>query len=287
MKFFITGINGQLGHDINIELLNRGYTDIYAPSSKEVNITDEAAVEKAIMDYHPNIIFHCAAYTAVDKAEDDKDNCYAVNVIGTRNIVESAKKINAKIIYISTDYVFDGTKDGYYIESDSPNPINYYGETKYLGEEEIRKYSNHIITRISWVFGINGKNFVKSMLRLAELRDSLNIVADQIGSPTYTKDLSKLLVDMALSDKTGTYHITNDGYCSWYEFAKYIFETNGVDIKVNPISTSEYPTRANRPHNSKLSKEKLINAGFEMLPNWQDAIDRYNQELKKIRKKEY
>ena len=286
MKFFITGINGQLGHDINLELLRRGYTDIYAPSSNEINITDNDAVEKAIINYQPNIIFHCAAYTAVDKAEDDKDTCYAVNVIGTRNIVESAKKINAKIIYISTDYVFDGTKNGYYTESDSVNPINYYGQTKYLGEEETRRYNNHIITRISWVFGINGKNFVKSMLNLAESRDSLNIVNDQIGSPTYTKDLSKLLVDMALSDKTGTYHVTNDGFCSWFEFAKYIFETNDIDIIVNPISTSEYPTRANRPHNSKLSKEKLINDGFEMLPSWQDAIDRYNQELIKIRKKE-
>ena len=286
MKFFITGINGQLGHDINLELLRRGYTDIYAPSSNEINITDNDAVEKAIINYQPNIIFHCAAYTAVDKAEDDKDTCYAVNVIGTRNIVESAKKINAKIIYISTDYVFDGTKNGYYTESDSVNPINYYGQTKYLGEEETRRYNNHIITRISWVFGINGKNFVKSMLNLAESRDSLNIVNDQIGSPTYTKDLSKLLVDMALSDKTGTYHVTNDGFCSWFEFAKYIFETNDIDIVVNPISTSEYPTRANRPHNSKLSKEKLINDGFEMLPSWQDAIDRYNQELIKIRKKE-
>ena len=286
MKFFITGINGQLGHDINLELLERGYTDIYAPTSKEVDITNKEAVENAIINYKPDIIFHCAAYTAVDKAEDDKDRCYNVNVIGTKNITECAKRINARLVYISTDYVFDGTKEGYYIEDDKTNPINYYGETKYLGEEEVRKYDNHIITRISWVFGINGKNFVKSMLNLAETRDNLNIVADQVGSPTYTKDLSKLLVDIAASDKRGTYHVTNDGYCSWYEFAKYIFESNDVRINVNPITTEEYPTRANRPHNSKMSKEKLINDGFEMLPSWQDAVDRYNKELKKIRKKE-
>ena len=286
MKFFITGINGQLGYDINLELKNRGYTEILSPTRQEVDITNKESVDKAILDFKPNVIFHCAAYTAVDKAEDDKENCYNINVIGTKNIVEAAKEVNAKVVYISTDYVFDGTKDGYYKEEDKTNPINYYGETKFLGEQETRKYDNHIITRISWVFGINGKNFVKSMLNLAETRDELNIVADQIGSPTYTKDLSKVLVDLAMSDKTGTYHVTNDDICSWYDFAKYIFASNNVNIKLNPITTSEYPTRAKRPGNSKMSKEKLVNDGFTMLPTWQDAIDRYNEELIKVRKKE-
>lgn len=286
MKFFITGINGQLGYDINLELKNRGYTEILSPTRQEVDITNKESVDKAILDFKPNVIFHCAAYTAVDKAEDDKENCYNINVIGTKNIVEAAKEVGAKVVYISTDYVFDGTKDGYYKEDDKTNPINYYGETKFLGEQETRKYDNHIITRISWVFGINGKNFVKSMLNLAETRDELNVVADQIGSPTYTKDLSKVLVDLALSDKTGTYHVTNDDICSWYDFAKYIFASNNVNIKLNPITTSEYPTRAKRPGNSKMSKEKLVNDGFTMLPTWQDAIDRYNEELIKVRKKE-
>lgn len=286
MKFFITGINGQLGYDVNLELRSRGYTEILSPTRQEVDITNKESVDKAILAFKPNVIFHCAAYTAVDKAEDDKENCYNINVIGTKNIVEAAKEVNAKVVYISTDYVFDGTKDGYYKEDDKTNPINYYGETKFLGEQETRKYDNHIITRISWVFGINGKNFVKSMLNLAETRDELNVVADQIGSPTYTKDLSKVLVDLAMSDKTGTYHVTNDDVCSWYDFAKYIFASNNVNIKLNPITTSEYPTRAKRPSNSKMSKEKLVNDGFTMLPTWQDAIDRYNEELIKVRKKE-
>ena len=287
MKTFITGIHGQLGYDVALELKKRGYEDILAPTSSEVDITKRDVVREAILNYKPDVIIHCAAYTAVDKAEDDKEKCYNINVLGTKNITECAQELGAKLIYISTDYVFDGTKDGYYKENDKTNPINYYGETKYLGEQAVRAYDNHIITRISWVFGINGNNFIKSMLRLAETRDSLNIVADQVGSPTYTVDLAKVLVDLALSDKKGeTYHVTNDGICSWYEFAKYIFESNGIDIKVSPITTSEYPTRAKRPANSKMSKEKLINDGFTMLPDWHDAVDRYNKELVKVRKKE-
>ena len=286
MKFFITGISGQLGYDVDLELRSRGYTDILAPNSSELDITDRNKVRETLLEYRPDVIFHCAAYTAVDKAEDNKEVCYNVNVNGTKNIVECAKEIGAKLIYISTDYVFNGTKDGVYKESDKTDPVNYYGETKYLGEEEVRKYDNHIITRISWVFGINGNNFVKSMLKLSETRDSLNVVNDQVGSPTYTKDLAKVLVDMALSKTVGTYHVTNDDFCSWYEFAKYIFESNDVNINLSPITTSEYPTRAVRPHNSRLSKDKLINDGFEMLPSWRDAVDRYNKELKKVRKKE-
>ena len=280
MKFLITGINGQLGYDVNLELLRRGNVDILAPTREEMNLTNEEEVKKIILDYRPDIIFHCAAYTAVDKAEEERDVCYDVNVNGTKYIAKYGDEVGAKVVYISTDYVFDGTKDGIYVEDDEVCPVNYYGETKYLGEEEIKKCANYLIARISWVFGINGKNFVKTMLRLAETRDELSVVADQVGSPTYTKDLASILMEMALSDKAGIYHITNEEYCSWYEFAKYIFEVNDVNIKVNTINTSDYKTAAKRPLNSKLSKDKLEIDGFKRLPNWKDAVRRYSVELK-------
>lgn len=281
MKFLITGINGQLGYDINKELLKRGFTNILAPTRDELDLTNEFLVEEVINDYKPDIIFHCAAYTAVDNAEEEKDLCYDVNVNATKYLIKCAKSINAKIIYISTDYVFDGSYDGLYKESDEVSPINYYGQTKYLGEEMVRKYDNHIIARISWVFGINGKNFIKTMLNLAQTKKEISVVSDQVGSPTYTKDLSKVLVDMALSEKKGTYHITNSEYCSWYELAKYVFEINNIDIIVNPILTKDYKTKAKRPLNSRLDKTKLEMDGFNKLPSWKDAVKRYNIELKK------
>lgn len=281
MKFFITGVEGQLGYDINLELLKRGYTNILAPSIKEMDLTNEEAVREKILEFRPDVIFHCAAYTAVDKAEEEKEFCYDVNVNGSKYIAKYGEEVGAKVIYISTDYVFDGTKDGVYEVDDKINPVNYYGETKYLGEEEIKKCNNYIITRISWVFGINGKNFIKTMLKLAETKQELSVVSDQVGSPTYTKDLSKVLVDMALSDKKGIYHVTNEGYCSWYEFAKYIFEVNDIAMKVNPIMTKDYKTTAARPLNSKMNKEKLDSDGFERLPDWKDAVKRYSKVLKK------
>ena len=286
MKFLITGASGQLGYDVKLELLNRGYYDILSPSSSVMDLRNKDNVRDTILDYKPDIVFHCAAYTAVDKAEDERELCSDVNINGTKYIVDACSEVGAKLIFISTDYVFDGSKDGFYLEDDKVSPINYYGKTKWLAEENVRGYDNHIITRISWVFGINGNNFVKTMLKLSDTRDEISVVSDQIGSPTYTKDLSKVLVDMALSDKKGTYHVTNDGTCSWYEFAKYIFESNNIDIVVNPIKTSDYPTKAKRPHNSRMSKEKLKNAGFSMLPDWKDAVDRYNKELIKVRKKD-
>lgn len=286
MKFLITGASGQLGYDVKLELLNRGYYDILSPSSSVMDLRNKDSVRDTILDYKPDIVFHCAAYTAVDKAEDERELCSDVNINGTKYIVDACSEVGAKLIFISTDYVFDGSKDGFYLEDDKVSPINYYGKTKWLAEENVRGYDNHIITRISWVFGINGNNFVKTMLKLSDTRDEISVVSDQIGSPTYTKDLSKVLVDMALSDKKGTYHVTNDGTCSWYEFAKYIFESNNIDIVVNPIKTSDYPTKAKRPHNSRMSKEKLKNAGFSMLPDWKDAVDRYNKELIKVRKKD-
>ena len=281
MKFFITGVNGQLGYDVKRELLERGYTDILAPTRVDLDITNEDAVKKMIREYRPSVIFHCAAYTAVDKAEEEQEKCYQVNVLGTKYLTEAAKEMDAKIIYISTDYVFDGTKEGLYQVEDKVNPVNYYGKTKYLGENFVSKYENHIIVRISWVFGINGKNFIRTMLNLAESHKELNVVCDQIGSPTYTKDLAGLLVNMFLSNVKGLYHVTNEGYCSWYEFAEFIFKEGRKKVKVHPILTKDYKTIAKRPLNSKLSKESLDDIGIKRLPEWQDAVKRYIRELKK------
>ena len=281
MSFLVTGVNGQLGYDVKRELISRGYDEIYAPSKEELDITNEEEVSNYLLKFQPNVVIHCAAYTAVDKAEDDKESCYNVNVNGTKYLVDSSKKVNAKFIYISTDYVFDGTKDGCYLPSDITCPINYYGETKLLGEKIVQEYDNHIIVRISWVFGINGNNFIKTMLRLAETRKELGVVCDQIGSPTYTEDLSKLLVDMSLSDKIGIYHATNEGFCSWNEFAKWIFEVNDISCQVNPVLTKDYKTTAIRPLNSRLDKTKLVDDGFDRLPDWKDAVKRYCKVLKK------
>ena len=288
MRYLITGYNGQLGYDIVRELRKRGYNDYLAIDKDEMDITDRDAVMKVIKDYHPDVIFHCAAWTAVDKAEEMKDACYAVNVVGTRNIVDASIDIGAKILYMSTDYVFDGKKNGFYTEDDLVNPMSVYGNTKYLGEEEVRRNPKHYITRISWVFGINGNNFIKTMLRLSETKRELTVVDDQVGTPTYTVDLARLLVDMALTDKYGTYHSTNEEYCSWAEFAKYIFKSNNIDTKVRPVTTEEYleiagSNQAYRPRNSKLSKEKLRNSGFELLPTWKSATDRYCDELEEAK----
>ena len=249
-----------------------------------MDITNKEAVFKVILDFRPDIIFHCAAYTAVDKAEDDEDNAYNINVTGTKNIVDASLEINSTIIYMSTDYVFDGTKEGYYTEEDEVNPKSVYGKTKYLGEEEVRRNKKHFITRISWVFGINGHNFIKTMLKLSDNHKEVNVVNDQIGSPTYTVDLAKILVDMSNTTKYGTYNVTNDLYCSWAEFAKNIFAINNKDVKVNEVSTEEYlkitnTKQAYRPRNSKLSKEKLVNMGFTILPSYKDALRRYKEEL--------
>ena len=284
-KFFVTGITGQLGYDIVRTLHERGEYDIYAPRFDEVDITDRNNLLKAIKEYRPDVIFHCAAWTAVDKAETDKETCEKINVIGTKNMVDASIEVNAKIVYMSTDYIFDGTKKGLYTETDKPNPKSVYGDTKYRGEEEIRRNPNHFITRISWVFGINGNNFVKTMLKLSENHKELAVVDDQIGSPTYTVDLAKVLVDMAYSEKYGTYNVNNDGYCSWAEFAKYIMESNNKKTKIKPVSTEEYyegkdmSKIAYRPRNSKLDKTKLVTNVFKALPSWQDAIDRYSKQL--------
>ena len=286
MKYLITGYKGQLGYDIKRELLKRGVDEnsILAVDKEEMDITNKDEVFKVILDFRPDIIFHCAAYTAVDKAEDDEDNAYKINVTGTKNIVDASLEINSTVLYMSTDYVFDGTKEGYYTEEDEVNPKSVYGKTKYLGEEEVRRNNKHFITRISWVFGINGHNFIKTMLKLADNHKEVNVVNDQIGSPTYTVDLAKTLVDMSNTTKYGTYNVTNDLYCSWAEFAKDIFAINNKDVKVNEVSTEEYlkitnTKQAYRPRNSKLSKEKLVNMGFTILPSYKDALKRYKEEL--------
>ncbi|MCI8548303.1 MAG: dTDP-4-dehydrorhamnose reductase [Bacilli bacterium] len=285
MKSLVTGVSGQLGYDIVKKLKEQGLNDIFAPTSKEFDITNHEQVINYILEKKPDVIFHCAAYTAVDKAEKEEDKAYKVNAIGTKNIVEAAKVVDAKIIYISTDYVFDGTKEGQYEMDDETNPQNIYGKTKLQGEKEALKYLRHFIVRISWVFGINGNNFVKTMLKLAETKTELNVVKDQIGSPTYTVDLAELLIAMAQTEKYGIYHATNENYCSWAEFAEYIFKTNNKNVTVNKVTTEEYlkltgTTQAYRPKNSKLSK-KTLEENFFLLPSWEDAINRYSKELQK------
>ncbi len=283
-KYLITGVKGQLGYDLVRELEKRGETEILAIDIDEMDITNRDSVFDVIKNYQPDVIFHCAAWTQVDKAEDEKDLCHLVNVVGTKNITDASIEVGAKLIYLSTDYVFDGTKEGLYETDDTVNPKSVYGLTKYQGEEEVRRNPKHYITRISWVFGINGKNFIKTMLSLSENHDTLNVVNDQIGSPTYTVDLARLLVDMSYEEKYGTYHATNEEFCSWADFAKYIFEVNGKKTKVNPVSTEEYlkltgTKQAYRPFNSKLSKASLDEAGFDRLPTWKDAVERYSEEL--------
>lgn len=280
MKVLVTGANGQLGYDVVGELKKRNI-DCYGATRKDFDLTDEKATKSFILDYRPDAIIHCAAYTAVDKAEDERDLCYAVNTLGTRYVAEAAAKLGAKLMYISTDYVFDGTKSEPYEVWDEPNPINHYGYTKYLGEEEVKKLvEKYFIVRTSWVFGENGKNFVKTMLALGKERHEVKVVSDRIGSPTYTKDLAKLLVEMVQTDKYGVYHATNEGYCSWYEFAVEIFKLAGMDVKVIPITSEEYPARAKRPKNSRLSKRCLDETGFRRLREWGLALRGFLNDLR-------
>lgn len=281
MKILVTGFTGQLGFDIVKEGLELGY-DMVGVGSKDLDVTKQEHVSRFVSRANPDIIIHCAAYTAVDNAEDDNDSCWDINVEGTRNLALAAKEIKAKLIYISTDYVFSGEGEIPFTEADSPSPNGYYGLTKLEGEKVVKEVLDKwFIVRISWVFGINGNNFIKTMLRLAEERNEINVVGDQYGSPTYTKDLAGLLLKMSQSDKYGIYHASNEGFCTWSEFAVEIFKQAGKNIKVNSITTDEYPTRAVRPKNSRLSKQKLKENGFYLLPNWQDALKRYLEELTK------
>ncbi|MGO5009490.1 dTDP-4-dehydrorhamnose reductase [Bacillus wiedmannii] len=279
MKILVTGYNGQLGYDV-VKRGEKQGLEMQGIGIEDLDITNEAAVYEFVDKVKPDAIIHCAAYTAVDKSEDDKELCWNVNVEGTKYLATAAKKLNAKFVYISTDYVFDGEGTHAFVETDAPNPVGYYGLTKYEGEKVVRSLiDNNFIVRISWVFGINGNNFIKTMIRLGETRNELNVVGDQIGSPTYTYDLARLLVDMVVTEKYGTYHATNEGFCSWAEFAQEIFEIAGQDVKVNSITTEEYPTRAVRPKNSRMSKQKLIDNGFEPLQDWKKATKHYITQL--------
>ena len=300
MRVLVTGVTGQLGYDVVNELSAREHKYVYAPTRREMDLSDEQSIISTMESYKPDVVIHCAAYTAVDKAEEDVQNAYTINADATRIISEECKKLDSKLIYVSTDYVFDGTKDlnEVYEVTDEPNPQNVYGKTKLLGERAALNNPKTFVVRTSWVFGKNGKNFVKTMLSLSEKYPELTVVADQFGSPTYTVDLAKRLVDMAETDKYGLYQVNNSGYCNWAEFADYILKD--TNTKVKHVTTEEYyaPQYAKaekegrelhiayRPKNSKLSKQALVDAGFELLPEWTNAVDRYKEELAKEKEAE-
>ncbi len=279
MKILVTGVGGQLGYDV-CKVLDARKIENKGVDLADFDITDAQATRDYIVAYHPDAVIHCSAWTAVDKAEDALETVRAVNTEGPRNIAAACKEIDAKMLYISTDYVFPGTGDRFYEPDDPTSPLGAYGATKLGGELAVKELlDRYFIVRISWVFGKNGNNFVKTMLRLAETKSELNVVCDQIGSPTYTADLAPLLCDMILTEKYGTYHATNEGICSWADFAEEIFRLAGKNVTVHHIPTSAYPTRAVRPLNSRMSKDKLEQAGFARLPQWKDALRRYLTEI--------
>lgn len=279
MKVFVTGVRGQLGYDVVRELEKRGMEAI-GVDIQEMDITDMASVERVIKEAAPDAVIHCAAYTAVDAAEDNEELCRKVNADGPRNIAKVCKELDIKMLQVSTDYVFDGQGERPWEPEDPCDPRSVYGRTKYEGELAVQELlEKYFIVRIAWVFGINGKNFVKTMLNLAETHDRLTVVNDQFGSPTYTYDLARLLVDMIQTEKYGIYHCTNEGFCSWYEFACAIFEKAGKKVEVKPVTTAEYGAKAFRPYNSRMSKEKLTANGFQRLPAWEDALERYLKEI--------
>ena len=279
MKVLVTGDSGQLGFDC-VKELERRHIAVKGVNSKDFPLTDFAVMQQYLLDYKPDAVIHCAAYTAVDKAEEEAAACEAVNVIGTRNLAKLCHEIDAKLLYISTDYVFAGDGDKFYEPQDEKKPQNVYGLSKLKGEQAVAaELEKYFIVRISWVFGINGKNFIRTMLNLSKTHTELNVVNDQIGSPTYTSDLAVLLADIIQSDKYGIYHATNEGTCSWADFAREIFKQARKAVKVNDVPATAVPTKAKRPYNSRLSKACLDKAGFKRLPAWQDAVKRYLQEL--------
>ena len=302
MKVFVTGVAGQLGHDVMNELSKRGYEGIGSDIAPEysgvqdgsavttmpyvsLDITDKEAVEKVLTEQKPDVVVHCAAWTAVDLAEDDDkvEKVRAINAGGTENIAKVCKKLEAKMVYISTDYVFDGQGTQAWLpDCTDYKPLNVYGQTKLEGEQAVSgNLDQYFIVRIAWVFGVNGKNFIKTMLNVGKTHDTVRVVSDQIGTPTYTYDLARLLVDMIETDKYGYYHATNEGgYISWYDFTCEIFKQAGYTTNVVPVTTEEYGlSKAARPFNSRLDKTKLVEAGFTPLPTWQDALSRYLKEI--------
>ena len=287
MKVFVTGVAGQLGHDVVNELKKRGHvavgSDVVEPAEELLDITDASAVEEVLTRVKPDAVVHCAAWTAVDLAEDEdkQDKVRAINATGTRNIAAVCKKLDCKMLYISTDYVFNGQgEEPWQPDCKAYAPLNVYGQTKLEGELAVSELlEKFFIVRIAWVFGVNGKNFIKTMLNVGKKYDTVRVVCDQVGTPTYTYDLARLLVDMAESEKYGYYHATNEGgYISWYDFTCEIFKQAGYDTKVVPVTTAEYGlSKAARPFNSRLDKSKLTEMGFTPLPTWQDALFRYLQ----------
>lgn len=286
MKFLVTGVKGQLGFDVMNELDKRGYSAV-GVDIEEMDITDMASVEAVITKENPDVVIHCAAWTAVDAAEDEENvpKVMAVNAKGTENIAKVCKKLNCKMIYISTDYVFDGQGERPWEPEDERAPLNVYGKSKYEGEVAVQTLlDKYFIVRIAWVFGTNGKNFIKTMLNLGKSHDRLTVVNDQIGTPTYTYDLARLLVDMSESEQYGIYHATNEGgYISWYDFTVEIMKQAGeindryLRVEVLPVGSDQYPAKAKRPSNSRMDKKKLVRNGFAPLPTWQDALKRYIQ----------
>jgi len=280
MKILVTGVRGQLGYDVVKELTGRGIEAI-GVDIEEMDIGDAASVEKVIKEAAPDAVISCAAYTAVDAAEENEALCRRVNAGGAQNIANVCKELDIKMLHISTDYVFDGQGEHYWKPDDECHPQSVYGQTKYEGELAVRNtLEKYFIVRVAWTFGVNGKNFVKTMLNLSKTHDTIRVVNDQFGSPTSTSDLAKLIADMVVTEKYGVYHATNEGICSWYEFACRIFEEAGIAVKVVPVSTEEYGAKAKRPANSRMDKSKLTENGFQRLPSWQDALGRFIKELR-------
>ena len=306
MKVFVTGVAGQLGHDVMNQLAKRGYEGVGSDIAPEyggvqdgtavtkmpyvqLDITDAAAVADTLDEVHPDVIVHCAAWTAVDAAEDEENRAkvHAINADGTKYIAEAAKKLDAKMAYLSTDYVFDGQgTEPWDPDSRDYKPLNVYGQTKLEGELAVSgTIDKYFICRIAWVFGLNGKNFIKTMLNVGKTHDTVRVVDDQVGTPTYTYDLARLLVDMIETDRYGYYHVTNEGgYISWYDFTCEIYRQAGMSTKVIPVTTEEYGlSKAARPFNSRLDKSKLVKNGFTPLPDWKDALHRFLVEIGEIR----
>ncbi len=285
MKILVTGVKGQLGYDCVRELKSRGYTNVLGIDKETLDITDEEKVSNFIKEYKPDIVMHNAAWTQVDKAEEMKDLVYKVNALGPKYIAESCREVGAKMVYISTDYVFSGIGETPFEVYSPKNGLSTYGKTKGQGEDFVTSIlDKYFIVRISWVFGVNGNNFVKTMLKLADMgKTELNVVCDQIGSVTYTYDLSKLLCDMIETTNYGIYHATNEGYISWADFAREIFKISQKNVIVNNVTTEEYkklvPNQTGRPLNSRMSKDSLDKNGFNRLPDWKDALKRYLKEL--------